>query len=137
MRATSGLLFSLAEVKTPRRIGPIWQQNRASSRRRRKPNSGSVTCNVMSCTVNGEFHFESKLQSFPADKSVVIPHLGSVVLPPRYYCGSPVIQREGRDFRSFMNVSEHEWSFIQVCQLPPRALLSVQCPDRSCPATLS
>jgi len=47
--------LELAEVKTPRRIGPIWQQKGASSRRRIKPDLGSMCYHVMSRTVNGEF----------------------------------------------------------------------------------
>ena len=49
--------LELAEVKTPRRIGPIWRQKGTSSRRRIKPDSGSMTYHVMSRTVNGEFLF--------------------------------------------------------------------------------
>jgi len=49
--------LELAEVKTPRRIGSIWQQKGASSRRRIKPDHGSMCYHVMSRTVNGEFLF--------------------------------------------------------------------------------
>jgi hypothetical protein len=49
--------LELAEVKTPRRIGSIWQQKGASSRRRIKPEGGSMIYHVMSRTVNGEFLF--------------------------------------------------------------------------------
>ncbi|MDA7887956.1 transposase [Akkermansiaceae bacterium] len=49
--------LELAEVKTPRRIGRIWQQRGASSRRRIKPDNGSMCYHVMSRTVNGEFLF--------------------------------------------------------------------------------
>jgi hypothetical protein len=49
--------LELAEVKTPRRIGSIWQAKEASSRRRLKF-EGRATCyHVMSRTVNGEFLF--------------------------------------------------------------------------------
>ena len=49
--------LELAEVKTPRRIGSIWQAKGASSRRRLKF-EGRATCyHVMSRTVNGEFLF--------------------------------------------------------------------------------
>jgi REP element-mobilizing transposase RayT len=55
VRAWSPL--ELAEVKTPRRIGSIWQSKGASSRRRMKFADRATCYHVMSRTVNGEFLF--------------------------------------------------------------------------------
>jgi putative transposase len=49
--------LELAEVKTPRRIGSIWQPKGASSRRRVKFEDRATCYHVMSRTVNGEFLF--------------------------------------------------------------------------------
>ena len=49
--------LELAEVKTPRRIGSIWQAKGASSRRRMKFEDRATCYHVMSRTVNGEFLF--------------------------------------------------------------------------------
>ena len=49
--------LELAEVKTPRRIGLIWQAKGASSRRRMKFEDRATCYHVMSRTVNGEFLF--------------------------------------------------------------------------------
>jgi len=49
--------LELAEVKTPRRIGSIWQAKGASSRRRIKFEDRVSCYHVMSRTVNGEFLF--------------------------------------------------------------------------------
>jgi len=49
--------LELAEVKTPRRIGSIWQAKGASSRRRIKFEDRATCYHVMSRTVNGEFLF--------------------------------------------------------------------------------
>ncbi len=51
--------LELAEVKTPRRIGSIWQAKGASSRRRMKFEDRATCYHVMSRTVNGEFLFGS------------------------------------------------------------------------------
>ena len=49
--------LELAEVKTPGRIGPIWQAKGASSRRRIRFEDRATCYHVMSRTVNGEFLF--------------------------------------------------------------------------------
>ncbi|YCM42877.1 transposase [Verrucomicrobiaceae bacterium 227] len=49
--------LELAEVKTPRRIGSIWQAKGAASRRRVKFEDQTTCYHVMSRTVNGEFLF--------------------------------------------------------------------------------